>query len=99
MAAQYKLIDIEQDWYSVLIEDGPFEGVSYKYGAVQVRELEDSDQAVLQFDYEIINEVDYNKEQLEKDDDFVTTIGDILQEVIMHAIENNNYRIGTEEEK
>ena len=91
------MTDMEKDWYSVLIQDGPYEGVSYKYGTISM--FEEEDQGRLQFDYDIINRADHNSDELESSKEFTNVIGDILVEVIQHAIDNDNFRIGKEEKE
>jgi hypothetical protein len=80
---------IEDQWVKLI--DGPFAGIMYKYGKVQL--VEETDQLRIVFDYETDT-----GQQLDKE--FNDYIGDILLGMIEEGLQNNSivYTGGTEEQ-
>ena len=75
-----------------------YEGVVYCYGKVSARVMdEDTGEAALSFQYQILDEGDHDKEALEKDEDFNNYLGDVLSHIIQDAFENDKYRIGDDD--
>lgn len=77
MSKPYQLID---DQWIKLIE-GPYAGIMYKYGRVQL--IEEDDHLRIKFEYELDT-----GEQL--DNDFVQYIGPILTELIEEGVLTNS---------
>ena len=81
----------EDDWASIMIKDGEYEGIIYQYGKVSVAESEDENGNMpLSFKYNIIDHSGHNKEDLESSDDFRNTLGDILVEILDEQLEAGN---------
>ena len=81
----------EDDWASIMIKDGEYEGIIYQYGKVSVAESEDENGNMpLSFKYNLIDHSGHNKEDLESSDDFRNTLGDILVEILDEQLEAGN---------
>ena len=73
----------EDDWASIMIKDGEYEGIIYQYGKVSVAESEDENGNMpLSFKYNIIDNNGHDQEDLESSKDFKNTLGDILVEIL-----------------
>lgn len=69
--------------YSIKVVQGPYLGVIYTYGKVQVKENRDLDQATFTFDFQIEKTPEnLNKEKLKKSTEFKNFMGDILVQLI-----------------
>ena len=69
--------------YSLKVVQGPYLGVIYTYGKVQVKENPESDQATLTFDFQIEESPEnLNEEKLKKSAEFKNFMGDILVQLI-----------------
>ena len=79
-----------ENWASICIRGGKFDGVIYKYGKVSVSEEENEDGTLpFQFQYDIIDNVGISREDF--DEEFFTLIGDILVDIIDEQIEEDNF--------
>ena len=94
---KYNVVECDDGYWIELLEE-PFEGVRYSYGKVEFidPEVEGGD-ATLKFDYNV-----YDQRlviQLEHDNQFHKTIGDILVELIEKQLASNEivYTGGTDE--
>lgn len=85
MAKPYKVV---QDQWIKLI-DGPYAGIMYRYGRVQL--MEEDDQLRVRFEYEL-------DDGTRMDNDFIQYIGPILTELITEGVLNNTitYTGGTD---
>jgi len=79
----YKPYNIIDDQYVELI-DGPFKGVVYQYGKVQLQVDQEKDVLNLNFNYNIRTGQVYDTPA------FQQFIGDILQELIRDGLMTNN---------
>ena len=81
---------VDDEWASVCIKGGKFDGVIYNYGKVSVKEKEKNDDGTLpfRFEYNIIDNVGISREEF--DEGFFTLIGDILVDIISEQSEENN---------
>ena len=80
-----------EQWASIMITKGEYEGVIYQYGKVSVAEEENEDGTMpLSFQYNVIDEVGHNKEELEKSHEFRNTLGDILVDILDEQLEAGN---------
>lgn len=90
-ADNYDLVERDGlDSWAIRITKGDFAGVEYSYGKVSVNEVPDdpNGDAKLSFEYVIHEATEaFPKSKLDEDVRFHTYIGDILQDVIMGAIE------------
>ena len=77
------------------LTDGPFQGVLYTYGKVQL--VEEQDYLRLKFSYDIIDD---NEMEIDKDQ-FHQYIGDILQDLIYEGVARNTivYTGGVDEDR
>lgn len=73
---EYEIID---DW--IQLTQGPYCGIIYKYGRVEL--IEEGDQLRIKFEYEL-------KDKSIMDEHFIDYIGDILTELITDGIINND---------
>ena len=66
---------------SIRIENGKFENVIYNYGRVTIPQEENEDGTMpFQFEYNIVDNANIPEEEF--DEEFFTTIGDILVDII-----------------
>ena len=80
-----------EKWASIMITKGKYDGVIYQYGRVSVAEKENEDGKMpLSFQYNVIDEVGHDKEELEKSNEFKNTLGDILVEILDEQLEADN---------
>ena len=84
---KYNVVTIDDQYWIELLEE-PFEGIRYSYGKVEFidPEVEGGD-AILKFDYSMWNSVSFN--QLNQNEIFRKTIGDILLELIEKQLASN----------
>ena len=81
----------DDDWASVMIKDGKYEGIIYQYGKVSIPESEDENGNMpLSFKYNIIDYSGHNQEDLESSVEFKNTLGDILVEILDEQLETGN---------
>ena len=80
--SKYIFVSQEEDeWASVCIKGGNFDGVIYNYGKVSVPKKENDDGSLpFRFEYNIIDNVGIPREEF--GEEFFTLIGDILVEII-----------------
>lgn len=76
--------------YSILLTDGKYKDVMYRYGKISLSEDAAHDRATLNFSFEIEDAENFKKELLQKDAEFCNLIGDILVDII----EKNEFKIG-----
>jgi len=80
-----------EQWASIMITKGEYEGVIYQYGRVSVAEKEnDHGKLPLSFQYNVIDENGHSKETLETSNEFKNTLGDILVEILDEQLEVDN---------
>jgi GTPase SAR1 family protein len=72
----------ESENVPVIISEGKYEGIKYNYGSIKFEE-EENEGAKLVFDYDILeNTTSFDSEALESSEEFHTTIGDILMDIL-----------------
>jgi len=82
----------KEQWASIMLTNGEYEGVIYQYGKVSVPEEEDENGNMpLSFKYNVLDYNGHNEEDLESSDDFRNTLGDILVEILDEQLEANNF--------
>lgn len=76
--------------YSLKVVQGPYLGVIYTYGKVNLKEDPELDQLKLTFDFKI-DEVPNNldEKELEKSADFKNFMGDILSQLLDDKLNND----------
>jgi len=96
---RYKFISQdEDDWASILIQDGKFKDVIYNYGKVSIPEednLNDDGTLPFRFEYNIIDNVGIPREEF--DEEFFVLIGDILVDIIREQSEEDNVKYVTDD--
>ena len=81
---KYDFVSVKDydDQWCIMIKDGDYEGVLYKYGTIEF--VEDNEVPSLKFDYNIINDHTLDEEsKLNNDSSFEQVIGDILVDILM----------------
>lgn len=77
----YKFIDFtDSDLTGIMVLKGDYAGVVYHYGKVRVKEQ--GEFATLEFGYTLVNPGKHDIDLLQKDEEFVTIMGDILSEIL-----------------
>lgn len=94
----YTLVENEAsgfaDFYGVKYLTGKWKNVIVVYGKVTVKEDIKNDEATMSFTYAIQDPADYDIEELQKDEDFNNYIGEVLNYVMLDALENKGAQIG-----
>ena len=92
MPENYTYVSRGQDqWASILITKGKYEGIIYQYGRVSVAEEENENgEMPLSFNYNIVDINGHDKEELDSSTDFKNTLGDILVEILDEQLEADN---------
>jgi len=81
----------KEQWASIMLTNGEYEGVIYQYGKVSVPEGEDENGNMpLSFKYNVLDYNGHNEEDLETSKDFKNALGDILVEILDEQLEANN---------
>lgn len=81
----------QEQWASIMITKGEYEGVIYQYGRVSVAEKENEDGTMpLSFDYNVIDQNGHDKEKLDNSPEFKNTLGDILVDILDEQLEAGN---------
>ena len=79
---------VEDEWASVCIKGGKFNGVIYNYGKVSVPKKENDDGTLpFRFEYNIIDNVEISREDF--GEEFFILIGDILVDIIDDQLKEN----------
>ena len=79
---------VEDEWASVCIKGGKFNGVIYNYGKVSVPKKENDDGTLpFRFEYNIIDNVGISREDF--GEEFFVLIGDILVDIIDDQLKEN----------
>ena len=88
--SKYIFVSQEEDeWASVCIKGGKFDGVIYNYGKVSVPKKENDDGTLpFRFEYNIIDNVGISREEF--GEEFFILIGDILVDIIDDQLNENN---------
>ncbi len=96
----FKLVEHQNDTaiYTVELTGGPFSGIIYEYGKVEVSEMSDSSAAKLAFEYTMHNVIE--NEKFDKPA-FEQTVGEILHHLIEEGLKNNSivYSGGVDEDR
>ena len=92
MPENYTYVSRGQDqWASIMITKGKYEGIIYQYGRVSVAEEENEDGKMpLSFDYNVGDVNGHEKEELDSSTEFKNTLGDILVEILDEQLEAGN---------
>ena len=81
----------QEQWASIMITKGEYEGVIYQYGRVSVAKKENEDGTMpLSFDYNVIAQNGHDKDKLDNSPEFKNTLGDILVEILDEQLEAGN---------
>jgi hypothetical protein len=72
----------EHDLASIEILTGVYEGVEFTFGSIHVNESIENNEATISFDYTV-----HNDEKLEGDKDFEVVLGEIMNSLLQHSLE------------
>ncbi len=97
----FKLIEPKNDEsvYTVELTDGPFKGMIYEYGKVELQELPGQDSVKLAFEYTnhnlAVKDMKFDRVEFER------VAGEILQHLIEEGLKNNSivYSGGVDENR
>ena len=79
---------VEDEWASVCIKGGKFDGVIYNYGKVSVPKKENDDGTLpFRFEYNIIDNVGISREEF--GEELFILLGDILVDIIDDQLKEN----------
>lgn len=85
--------DFSDDSWHVKINEGDYKDIVYKYGKIQVKELDD--EATLSFQYKIVDlPENIIEEDLQLDTEFMNTLGQILTHIIEDSLETGKFKLG-----
>ena len=92
----YRFIDFtNSDITGIQIIKGEYAGVVYHYGKVRVKEQ--GEMGVLEFGYTLVNPGKHDIDLLQKEEEFVTIMGDILTEILTRQSNETTRKDNTEE--
>ena len=77
---------------AITLLKGEFQGVAFSVSNVQVEEKKDEkgdDVAYLGFEFNVLELANWNKEELDANETFKSTIGDVLLSILMKSIEDS----------
>lgn len=77
------------DTVPIEILTGPYKNVIFRYVRVSVKEKEEGE-AVLQYQYELLEMGNHTETQLRKDERFSRHLGVLLNHLILESLETNN---------
>lgn len=86
----YTFIESDADDQWAIRLRSEFPGVDFMLGEIKVKEV--GEEALLDFKYYIIDPGEFDKDWLDDNDDFKNYIGQVLQHLIMDAVENGKIR-------
>jgi hypothetical protein len=79
-----------EEFSSIKILKGPYSGVEYLYGAVDINQL-DEESGKLSFQYSLITVPDnHTKDSLKIDPEFTREMGEILNSILIDDMESND---------
>ena len=84
----------DEAWY-IKIKEGEYKDVIYKYGRIEVTEVDDHAKLKFQFNVtKIPDDLGMTSEDFNEDVTFMNLIGDILTHIIEDAMDSGQYKIG-----
>lgn len=84
-----------EEWH-VKINDGDYKGIVYKYGKIQIHEIDE--EANLKFQFKIIDLPEHlSEEELNSDAVFMTQLGDILTHIIEDSLDTGHFKLGKDD--
>ena len=84
-----------EEWH-VKINDGDYKGIVYRYGKIQIHEIDE--EAKLKFQFKIIDLPEHlSEEELNSDDVFMTQLGDILTHIIEDSLDTGHFKLGKDD--
>ena len=85
----------EEEWH-VKVKEGEYAGVIYKYGKIQVHEIDD--EASLKFQFKVVDLPEHlNEDELNSDTEFMTLLGDILTHIIEDSLDTGHFKLGNDD--
>ena len=84
-----------EEWH-VKINEGDYKDVVYRYGKIQIAELDD--EANLKFQYMIVDLPEHlDEDELKSDVQFMTHLGDILTHIIEDSLDTGHFKLGNDD--
>ena len=81
----------QDQWASIMITKGDYEGIIYQYGRVSVAEEENEDGNMpLSFEYNVVDYNGHEFQDLIESKEFKNTLGDILVEILDEQLDHGN---------
>ena len=85
------------DEWHVKLNEGDYKGIVYKYGKIQIHEIDD--QANLKFQFKIIDLPEHlDEDELNSDSEFMTHLGDILTHIIEDSLDTGHFKLGNDDQ-
>lgn len=72
----------DSDLTGIKLLKGKYRDITYYYGVVKIQEQ--GELATVNFEFKVLESTIYTEEQLQKDTEFVTLLGEILTEIIIN---------------
>jgi hypothetical protein len=72
----------DSDLTGIKLLNGKYRDITYYYGVVKIQEQ--GELATVNFEFRVLESTIYTEEQLQKDAEFVTLLGEILTEIIIN---------------
>lgn len=72
----------DSDLTGIKLLKGKYRDIIYYYGVVKIQEQ--GELATVNFEFKVLESTIYTEEQLQKDTEFVTLLGEILTEIIIN---------------
>jgi hypothetical protein len=92
----YGFVDSDAGITGIMLNIEGYEGVLYHYHQAKV--VEEGELARLVFGYTIVNSGEHDPDELQKDENFSTIMGDILTTILLAKNENEKIRTNYPEE-
>lgn len=87
----------EEAWF-IKIKEGDYKDVIYKYGTIEVLEVDDHAKLKFQFKVEKYpDELGMTEEDFNQDTTFMNMLGDILTHILEDAMETGKYKLGNDD--
>lgn len=85
------------DEWHIKINEGDYKDTVYKYGKIQIRELDD--EAKLNFQFKVVDLPEHlDEDELNNDVVFLNQLGDILTHIIEDSLETGKFKLGNNDQ-
>jgi hypothetical protein len=92
----YSLLENPTSWqFAVRLEEGQYNGVTFRYGKVSASMDNETMTPKLSFQFQLdIVPAPHNKDELEQSGDFKNLLGDVLTHILDKAFQTGHYKLG-----